>query len=263
MGDATTLGEAPSGTGSGARAPDFPAHHKYDHNFFVFIVAMMWLGILMGFVPDVIHHIRHPEFPYPWIVFVHAAVFVGWLSLLTTQVLLVRFRNVALHRRLGKLGFYWAPLIPIVGVLTAVAVDRLRHQHSPAYKPDFVSVQFGDLVLFAVFTGMALALRKQPAAHKRLLLLGTLCMVDAGFSRWWASFFEHLLGPSFEATVLAVFLGNILLMVAIVAYDLLTRRRLHRLYAGAATVAIAAELGMIWLLVSPWWTPIAWKLIGY
>ena len=27
--------------------------------------------------------------------------------------------------------------------------------------------------------------------------------------------------------------------------------------------AIVAELGTVWLLVSPWWIPIAWKLIGY
>ena len=67
----------------------------------------------------------------------------------------------------------------------------------------------------------------------------------------------------FESGVLAMFLGNILLMLAIMVYDLMTRRRLHLLYAGAATFAIVAELGTAWLLVSPWWIPIAWKLIGY
>ena len=263
MTDTATPVDAPAGRKLRTRTPEFPAHHKYDHNFFLFLVAMIWFGILMGFVPDIIHHIEHPVFPYPWIVFVHAVVFVGWLCLLTTQLLLVRFRNIALHRRLGKIGFYWAPLIPIVGLLTVIDVDRAMHQHFAAFKPNFVGVQFGDLVLFAIFTGAALALRKRPAAHKRLMLLGTICMVDAGFSRWWAGFFVQHFGRSFESGVLAMFLGNILLMLAIMVYDLMTRRRLHLLYAGAATFAIVAELGTVWLLVSPWWIPIAWKLIGY
>lgn len=248
---------------SRGRTSKFPVHHKYDNTFFLLLVGLMWLGILMGFVPEIIRHIQHPRFTYPWIIYVHGVVFVGWLCLLTTQILLVRNRKIALHRRLGQIGIYWAIALPIVGVVTAFIMDRMAVHLFPHFKPSFISVQYGDLVLFSLLAGSALVLRKVPAAHKRLMLLGTLCLVDAGFARWWSSGLAHMFGNGYWSHVLQAYLGNILLILALGAYDLVTRHRLHRAYAYGAMVAIGGQLLLVWLYLSPWWTPISFKLIGY
>lgn len=255
--------EAPTVRGVRGRASTFSVHHKHDHNFFLALVAMMWLGILMGFVPEIVRHIEHPKFTYPWIVHVHAVVFVGWLCLLTTQLLLVRKHNIALHRRLGKFGMAHAVLIPIVGATTAIVMDRMALQMAPGFKPTFISVQLGDLVLFSILTGSAFALRRQPAAHKRLMLLGTLCIVDAGFSRWWGPGLGRMLGHNYGSLELRFFLGNVLLILALGAYDLVTRGRLHHAYVYGASLAIGGELLLVWLFVSPWWVPISFRLIGH
>ena len=50
--------------------------------------------------------------------------------------------------------------------------------------PDFLAVQLSDMLAFGTLSAAALLLRKDMAAHKRLMLLGTLYISDAGFARW-------------------------------------------------------------------------------
>ena len=82
----------------------FAPYHRWDRNFFLLYVALIWFGIAMGFVPEIAKHMRTPAARYPLIVHIHAAAFVGWLILLTVQVLLVRGQRLDLHRKLGVLG---------------------------------------------------------------------------------------------------------------------------------------------------------------
>jgi len=56
------------------------------------------------FWPQIIKHIKTQAPAYPSIVHVHAAAFVGWLVLLTSQILLIRSARVDLHRKLGIAG---------------------------------------------------------------------------------------------------------------------------------------------------------------
>ena len=64
----------------------FAPFHRYDRNFFLAYVALIWLGILMGFGGDIVDHIKSHAPAFPLIVHVHAAIaFVGWLVVLTIQ----------------------------------------------------------------------------------------------------------------------------------------------------------------------------------
>src|ERR1700743_3151782 len=96
-----------------ARAPEpaapFTPQHRSDRNFFLLLVGLTWLGIICGFGLDVIDHVRHSTYAYPLIVHVHALIFVGWLVLLTSQVLLIRRRRMDIHRRLGMAGARGGP----------------------------------------------------------------------------------------------------------------------------------------------------------
>jgi len=93
----------------------FAPWHAADAIFFPALLAFLWLGILAGFVPEIVDHIVKRKPPYLWIVHVHAVFFVGWLVLLTMQMSLVRARNLGLHRHLGRMAstccrlcWYWA-----------------------------------------------------------------------------------------------------------------------------------------------------------
>jgi hypothetical protein len=109
----------------------------------------------------------------------------------------------------------------------------------------------------------AIALRAHAAAHKRLILLATLCLVDAGFVRIWGRRAVYAeLGGGFVAFMVSVYAGNLVLIAGIGVYDLITRRRLHPAYVagGAWVVGLLSLAGVLY--VSPWWTLVALRIIG-
>ena len=70
---------------SGRIFPGLADPRRRDRNFFLLMVALIWLGILMGFVPEIIRRVRADRL-FPAVVYFHGAVFVSWLCLLTSQV---------------------------------------------------------------------------------------------------------------------------------------------------------------------------------
>jgi hypothetical protein len=81
----------------------------------------------------------------------------------------------------------------VLGLTTSVVVDH--HEFAtPQSDPSFLGIQLADMLAFSVLGGAAIALRRAPDAHKRLMILATIFIADAGFSRWWAPGLEKLLG---------------------------------------------------------------------
>ena len=238
----------------------FADARRWDRNFFLAMVALIWLGILMGFVPEIIGRVRADEW-YPAVVYFHGAVFVCWLGLLTAQLLLVRFRRVDLHRELGMAGTALYGAMLVLGIVTAIVVDYDLFG-TPRSDPSFFSIQLADMLAFAVLGGAAIAMRKSPDSHKRLMLLATIFIADAGFSRWWAPGLGKLLGEGYWGLWAQAYLSDFLLVVMLGVYDLLSRRRLYSAYVLGAVWGLGVEFVAIWMYVSPWWKPVATVLIG-
>lgn len=241
-------------------ASGFADLQRRDRNFFLLMVALLWLGILMGFVPDIIGRVKAHHL-FPAVVYFHGAVFVGWLCLLTTQVLLIRSRRVDLHRELGMAGTALYGAMVVLGVITSVVVDYDLFG-TPHSDPSFFSIQLADMLAFAVLGGMAIARRKNPDAHKRLIILATIFIADAGFSRWWAGGLAKLLGDGYWANWAELYLSDFLLVGLLGAYDLISRRKLYRAYVFGAAWGLGLEFLAVWLYLTPWWKPVATTLIG-
>lgn len=150
----------------------------------------------------------------------HGAIFSLWIVLLLVQVGLVAAQNIKLHRTLGLAGFGLAVLMVIVGALTATAVLRRNLDlHRKLAIPGYM-LPMGDLILFAPLVFFAYRLRRQPAAHKRLILISTIALMGAALSRFPIAFLHQTFyGQSI------VMLGFLLL---IVAYDLYSFGRVQR-----------------------------------
>jgi hypothetical protein len=204
-----------------APAKGFAPNHPWDRNFFLFMVALAWLGILRGFGAEVFAHVTQHKPAFALIVHFHAAVFVGWLVMFTVQVLLIRTKRLSVHKQLGFALLWLAGLMIILGPATALTVQH-RAMADPQADPGFLSVQFTDILAFVGLTTAAILLRKKPAAHKRLILLGTLYITDAGFARWLAESWIHLLGFGFWPFWVALYFGSNLLVVLVGIYDLVT-----------------------------------------
>jgi hypothetical protein len=69
--------------------------------------------------------------------------------------------------------------------LTAALVDQVRQVTHPDYAPQFLALEFEEMIAFSAFMTAGVIFRRNPAAHKRLMLLSAVAISDAGFARIW------------------------------------------------------------------------------
>lgn len=240
----------------------FPAHPQADRNAFLVTVGLIWVGVLSGFGTDSFDHVSKHGLDYPLIVHFHALAFVGWLALFTAQVALVRSDRLAEHKRLGILGVLLAAVMVVIGPATAVIVDANRFA-ATGRTPEFMAVQFADILAFATLTGAGLLMRRSDAsAHKRLMLLGLIYISDAGFARFLNGFVAPM-GPGFLQPLTHLYLATWLLVLGFGAYDVVTRRRLHPAYLAGAIWIITIQLTAVTLLNTPAWKALTMRMIGH
>jgi hypothetical protein len=60
--------------------------------------------VAFGFSQTIDMNLIHPSIPRPFLLYVHAAVFTGWLVFFILQSALVRTSNVRIHRAVGAFG---------------------------------------------------------------------------------------------------------------------------------------------------------------
>jgi uncharacterized membrane protein YozB (DUF420 family) len=238
----------------------FAPWHAADAIFFPALLAFLWLGILAGFVPEIVDHIARQKPPYLWIVHVHAVFFAGWLVLLTIQMGLVRARNLGLHRRMGRMGFYLLPIMLVLGFVTSVMVDRLSLAH-PGSHPQFLSIQLSDLVSFGILVPSALYLRGDSASHKRLMILATTSIANAGFIRWWGPHLSHWLGDGYFSFLSRNFSSDFLIIGTMIVYDIVTRGRPNRALLFGGSLVVGIETLAVFLYFDSGWTSLAVRII--
>jgi len=238
----------------------FQPNHPWDRNFFLLYIGLIWLGVLMGFGTDVVHHFKSHEAPYPLIIHFHAAAMSAWLVLLTTQVLLIRTNRWDLHRKLGLAMTALAGFIVLVSPPAAYIVD-LRSMGTPDADPGFLCVQWGGILGFGVLVTAGVLLRNRPSFHKRLILLSTLFITDAGYARWLGSAIGKVSGKGFWGFYAPTYGIAGALILGVAAYDLITRRRLHPATIAGVIFTIGLQLISTSLYINPAWTAFTTHLL--
>jgi hypothetical protein len=251
-------GEQRAGSRSAGR---FQPNHPWDRNFFLLYTGLIWLGVLMGFGTDVIRHFRVHEAPYPLIVHAHAVAMVAWLGLFTTQVLLIRSGRWDIHRRLGLAMTALVAIIVAVSPPTAYIVDA-RAMGTPDADPSFLCVQWGGVLGFGTLAAAALVFRRQPSVHKRLILLSTVFITDAGYARWLGEAIGKVSGGGFWGFYAPTYAISGALILGIGVYDLITRRRLHPAYIAGLVWTFGIQLVSTTLYLSPAWKTFTTRLLG-
>ena len=241
---------------------NFPARPSADRNAFLFFTALIWVGVLSGFGTDTFKHLSKYGLDYPLIVHFHAVAFVGWLVLFTVQVALIRTARADIHRKLGLLGAVLAVMMIVLGPATAMVVDAARFT-AKGQTPEFLIVQFTDILAFAGLTAAGLLMRGISSAHKRLMLLGLIYISDAGFARFLNPAVAALLGHGAWDEVAHLYLGSDFLMLGLGVYDLATRGRLHPAYIAGVVWTIALQITALILVVNPTWKALSLHLIGH
>lgn len=210
-------------------------------------LALIWFGIITGFGVDMPRFLH--ESPQPAaVVDVHAVVFTVWLLLLTAQVLLVVGDRVALHRRLGWFMAGWAGLMVVLGLWTAM-VAKAPVDSGPA-SPQFLSVNFGSLFAFIFFVLWGVALRQNPAAHKRIMILSTVAILDPGYGRLSAWLWPE--PHSMVTWYFFNFWGDVLVLMAMAGWDAWRGRLMKQFAAGAMGLVLLQWLQDFLYRWGPW-----------
>jgi hypothetical protein len=165
------------------------------------------------------------------IVHIHGAIFTSWIVLLLAQSLLIGTGHARIHRRLGVIGLVLAPLMVLLGVLVAIEMATRFAPITTVDSPGIFAVALSEIAGFALPVFFAFRLRRDPATHKRLILIATIAMTTAGFGRWPIAFLLH---RPLEAMLAAFSLLGLMF-----AFDLASMRRVHR----------ATLLGSAWVML--------------
>jgi hypothetical protein len=188
----------------------------------------------------------------PLLLHMHAAVFTIWMFLLTAQVLLVVRDRVDVHRRLGWFLAAWACLMGVMGPVAVYTRVMMRVKvHGPIPYP-FMSVHIVDIGGFLVLLAIGIALRKNSAAHKRMMILSTIALADPGFSRFIGYALPTIDPKTPFFVFLTIFYGNVLIVALMLGWDFY-RGRLIRSHVIASISLLAcmyiASALMVW---NPW-----------
>lgn len=240
----------------------FAPNHAWDRNAHLAFVLIAWGATIMGFGSTLVDRVQgHADYPAPFVLHAHAALFLAWLALLTAQVLLVRNRKLSTHRALGAAALAFVPAMLVASFL---AERYSQHFYSPK-DPDnlrFLAVPLGYLAIFPAFVGIALLNRRDPPAHKRWMLLANAAILGVPFARWWGEALYERVGDAFWGTIVHTYAGTCLLVLLMVAYDFATRRRIHPALLSGTALLLASQLLVSWAYHSHWWPPVARRIVG-
>jgi hypothetical protein len=234
-----------------------------DRLFYIAVCVIAWTASVGGFLPGFIDFVNR-EVPYPpLIMHIHAALFMGWLVFLSVQIVLIeRGGLTGWHRRLGRVGAVWAVAMVVVTLLMCPG-NAIRHLSAGTARPLFeFPLNLADMIVFSGLIASAIALRERPAAHRRLIVLASLLLLDGGCAR----LLNPLVGQHWLPGALGVFQRNFLwvdlLVLACLFYDRVTRGRIHPVHAKALPPIILLQILACALSASTIWQAAALRWAG-
>lgn len=180
----------------------------------------------------------------------HGLVFTTWVLFFLAQTTLVAAGKTYIHRRMGVAGAVLAALVVVLGTTTAI----LRVKGGAAPIPgvsglSFLAVPLFDMLVFAILVGSALYFRRRLEAHKRLMTLGMIALTSAPIARLHFPMLPP--GPP-------TFFGlTDLFIVAMLVYDLITRRRIHPATIWGGLLIVASQPLRLMISGTPAWLAFA------
>jgi hypothetical protein len=227
-----------------------PLPPRTDRNIYVLWMSIIWAAMLGGFGLDFSRYM-HETPPPPAILHIHAAVYVVWLVLVSLQIFLVQAGNIRLHMRLGwATAIVSAAMIPL-GLIAAL-VDQARSVGHPDYAPQFLALEFEEMIAFSVFIVAGLLSRRNLAEHKRWMILSAVAISDAGFARIWLIAIDRTFPGPFGWWI-QYFWGISLMLISMLAWDWFRHRRVMRSVAWGAVVLWGGEVAVTILNFSTAW----------
>ncbi|MBJ7485169.1 hypothetical protein [Brevundimonas sp.] len=222
-----------------------------DRMFFTTMAIIVLISTIAGFAPS--YYLRgtlppaHPYEPLNLLVHLHGLVFSLWILLFAVQAGLVASGKVAVHRRLGVAGVVLITLMIPLAILVALHGVHRPLTAPPGIPPlSWLAVPLLDIPVFCGLIVAALAFRRTPATHKRLMMLAMFDMLQPSLGRMTLPIDQPFKG-----------LLPLLFVVALVLWDLYTLKRVHpaTLIGGLVAAVVMIATPMVWM--TPGWLAFA------
>jgi hypothetical protein len=232
-----------------------PANPMWDRTFFSGMILLLWATVLFGF-SKTYYAAGMVRAPLPnALIHIHGAAMTLWMILLLVQTCLITARRVAWHRILGLAGFGLAAGMLVIGLLAATDMLRRGKSVPGLDAKTFYIVPLSAILQFSGFAWLAYRARTRPVAHKRLILMGTIALMDAAIGRWPVALLQAK--PPLQDLVTLAFL------LLIVGYDLLSLHRVQRSTLWGSVTIMTVHLTRIPLAGSHVWQAFATKMSGH
>src|SRR5215467_5236127 len=192
-----------------------------DRRFYLFITLLAAALVFAGFARTFYLNGWFAKLHLPSLFIVHGVVFSSWLVILVTQVFLVSARRIRIHKTLGYASI--AIVIAMFSLGWIMSVDAAQRGFTPPGGPHplaFLAFQLLGLFAFVTLIASAYLLRNRPETHKRLMVGATILLLTPAVARIFLLFTTNALLPKTLGVQLALLLGCM-------AYDLVTRKRIH------------------------------------
>lgn len=208
--------------------------------YFPIITTLLASLSFMAFSDNLITDVHQKSNSDPALV-VHGLLAGAWVILFAMQAWLIYFGRIATHRQLGQ----WAFLAAGGVIVTTLYLFVRKFNGWAEMEPEVLANRL-LMPIFIICTALAYARRTRPDWHKRLLLIGTLALLEPTTARIYDPTFGMLVPLGISKTLddalfLTYLFGTWTLLVgSLWLYDRFTLRRMHPVtLVGSGAIAIA------------------------
>ena len=170
------------------------AIRRSDHRFYAGMAVFGIVLVILGFWPSYFGPLLDSSYSGTVVVKIHAIVFLAWMLVFLTQALLVGSGRSKVHKKLGLYGVGLGATMVVLGLAVSVGlVQRFLAEGAATSMLGGVwmaSEPFLDIVQFAILLSWAYISRRNPADHRRLMMLATVSILPAATARM-----GYFLGP--------------------------------------------------------------------
>ena len=178
-----------------------------------------------------------------WAFMVHGTLFTCWIILFATQTVLIGSKRLPLHKQIGQAIYPLFFAIVVYGLFVGWLGAKHGFHDVPFDSVTFSALPWLVILAFALLAWLGLNERRDPQRHKRLMLLATIALSDAGIAR--VDVFHAILPPWLDFTPFMI--------IPLVLWDLGTLRKVHRttiwgglLVAGALLLSVPIGMSKPW-----------------
>ena|SRR5947209_5730184 len=187
-----------------------------------------------------------------WAFMIHGTLFTAWIALFATQTVLIGSKRLPLHKQIGQAITPLYVAIVAYGLFVGWLGARHGFHDVPFDSVTFSAVPWLVILSFAVLVWAGINERRDPQRHKRLMLLGTIILSDAGIAR--IGLFHAFLPPWLDPALF--------MLIPLVVWDVATLGKVHRTTVIGGLLVAAVLLFDVPIGMSKPWHMVVDTLIG-